>query len=78
VLIKKYLRDLPEPIFPEPLYLIIQRCPAPTSDPSDMAAINFIRGVLLPELVPCAYILLSSVLRELSSISDFPCCLLTV
>lgn len=64
VLIKKYLRDLPEPIFPDRLYPIIRRCPPPTSDPSDMAALTYVRDILLPELVPCAYILLSNVLRK--------------
>lgn len=64
VLIKKYLRDLPDPIFPEKLYPMILRCPSPTNGPSDMAAITYIRDVLFPELVPCAYILLSNVLRK--------------
>ncbi len=64
VLLKKYLRDLPEPIFPETLYPTIRRCPIPSSDPADMTAISFVRETLLPELPPCAYILLSHVLRE--------------
>jgi hypothetical protein len=63
VLIKKYLRDLPEPIFSEKLYPIIQQCPSP-NDASDMVAITYIRDVIFPELVPCAYILLSHVLRK--------------
>jgi Rho GTPase-activating protein 1 len=67
VLIKKYLRDLPEPIFPEKLYPLIRRCPPPTSDSSDMNAITYIRDTLFPELVPCAYILLSNVLRKCTS-----------
>ncbi|TBU29992.1 hypothetical protein BD311DRAFT_719574 [Dichomitus squalens] len=65
VLLKKYLHDLPEPIFPERLYSIIRKCPAPTDDPNDMSAILYIRETLLPELPPCAYILLSSVLHLL-------------
>lgn len=68
VLIKKYLRDLPEPIFPESLYPIIRRCPPP-SDSSDLSAINFIRDTLLPELVPCVYILLSNILHLMHDIS---------
>ena len=64
VLLKKYLRDLPEPVFPERLYPLIRRCPSPTNDPSDMASVTYIREVLLPELPPCVYILLSHVLRE--------------
>ncbi|KAF8157898.1 hypothetical protein B0H34DRAFT_789025 [Crassisporium funariophilum] len=69
VLLKKYLRDLPEPIFPESFYPIIRRCPMPTNEPSDMSCINYIRDTLLPELVPCAYILLSQVLHLLHDVS---------
>ena len=64
VLLKKFLRDLPEPIFPERLYPMIRQCPAPGSDLDDMSCIHYLRGTLLPELAPCAYILLSQVLRE--------------
>ena len=64
VLIKKYLRDLPESIIPEKLYPIIRRCPQPISNPSDINAVIYVRDVFLPELIPCAYILLSNVLRE--------------
>ena len=64
VLLKKYLRDLPEPLFPERLYPIIKRCPIPSSDPSDMSSVTYIRETLLPELPPCAYILLSHYLRK--------------
>ncbi|EEB92256.1 hypothetical protein MPER_09264 [Moniliophthora perniciosa FA553] len=62
VLLKKYLRDLPEPIFPESLYPAIRRCPMPTPDPGDMSAVMYVRDVLLPELPPCVYILLSHIL----------------
>lgn len=64
VLLKKYLHDLPEPVFPERLYPVIRRCPPPTSDPDDMSSIMYIRETLLPELPPCVYILLSNVLRK--------------
>lgn len=69
VLIKKYLRDLPSPPFPEPLYPVIRQCPLVTSDLSDMAAVTYIRDTLLPQLMPCVYILLSHVLRETSDIT---------
>ncbi|KAG7445547.1 RhoGAP-domain-containing protein [Guyanagaster necrorhizus] len=69
VLLKKYLRDLPEPIFPEPLYLTIRRCPPPSSDPADMAAVSFVRETLLPSLPPCVYILLSHVLHLMHEVS---------
>jgi Rho GTPase-activating protein 1 len=64
VLIKKYLRDLPEPIFPESLYPAIRRCPMPSDDPGDVAAVTYVRESLLPLLPHCAYVLLSHVLRE--------------
>ncbi|SJL07966.1 uncharacterized protein ARMOST_11324 [Armillaria ostoyae] len=69
VLLKKYLRDLPEPIFPETLYPTIRRCPIPSSDPTDMTAISFVRETLLPDLPPCAYILLSHVLHLMHEVS---------
>ncbi|KXN90933.1 Rho GTPase-activating protein 8 [Leucoagaricus sp. SymC.cos] len=69
VLIKKYLRDLPDPIFPERLYPVIRRCPPPTASPSDMTAITYMRDTLFPELVPCAYILLSNILHLMHDIS---------
>ena len=67
VLIKKFLRDLPEPIFPESTYSIIKRCPAPLDDLDDSATINYIRQTLLPELAPCTLIILNHVLGKLSS-----------
>ncbi|KAI0372317.1 Rho GTPase activation protein [Pilatotrama ljubarskyi] len=68
VLLKKYLHDLPEPVFPERLYPIIRRCPPPTNDPDDMSSILYIRETLLPELPPCVYILLSNVLHLLHEV----------
>lgn len=62
VLIKKFLRDLPEPIFPETTYPIIKRCPTPVDDQDDSATINYIRQTLLPELAPCTLIILSHIL----------------
>ena len=66
VLIKKYLRDLPIPPFPESLYPAIRQCPAISSDLTDMSAVTYIRDTLLPQLMPCVYILLGHVLRESS------------
>ena len=62
VLLKKFLRDLPEPIFPESLYDVIRRCPKPRDENDEMAAILYIRTTLLPELPPCKLILLGNVL----------------
>ncbi|ESK82597.1 rho gtpase-activating protein 8 [Moniliophthora roreri MCA 2997] len=69
VLLKKYLRDLPEPMFPESLYPTIRRCPMPTSDPGDMSAVMYVREILLPELPPCVYILLSHILHLMHEVS---------
>src|ERR1700730_13959927 len=63
VLLKKYIRDLPEPLFPEALYPVIQQCPLPTEHPSDWSAILYIRKSLLSALPGCNYILLSYILR---------------
>ena len=63
VLLKKYIRDLPEPLFPESLYPVIQHCPTPTEDPSDWSAVLYIRENLFSALPGCNYILLSYILR---------------
>lgn len=64
VLLKKYLRDLPEPIFSENLYQTIRRCPAPSEDLADVASVTYVRDTLLPALAPCVYIILSHYLRK--------------
>ncbi|PPQ95284.1 hypothetical protein CVT26_014858 [Gymnopilus dilepis] len=73
VLLKKYLRDLPDPIFPERTYGVIKRCPLPSAaagdDDLEQAIIVYIREILLPDLVPCALILLSQVLHLLHDVS---------
>ncbi|KAK1236295.1 hypothetical protein PQX77_000456 [Marasmius sp. AFHP31] len=77
VLLKKYLRDLPEPIFPESLYPVIRRCPPPTkangladaADVDEGDPVTYVREVLLKELKPCVYILLSVVLQILHETS---------
>lgn len=65
MLLKKYLRDLPEPPFPQSLYPHIRRCPTPSNDPADVAASTYIRDTLLPQLMPCVYILLNNIFRKL-------------
>ncbi|KAH9042019.1 Rho GTPase activation protein [Lactarius pseudohatsudake] len=69
VLLKKYLRDLPEPLIPESLYPIIQHCPVPTEDLSDWSAVLYIRESLFPALPRCHYILLSYVLHLMNEVS---------
>lgn len=62
VLIKKFLRDLPQPVFPERLYDTIRQCPRVRTDHDELDAISYIRNALLPELAPCTLILLSNIL----------------
>ncbi|KAI6023330.1 Rho GTPase activation protein [Pisolithus marmoratus] len=69
VLLKKYLRDLPDPVFPETIYPIIRQCPMPSEDPTDMSTIIYIRDTLFPQLKPCVYILLSHILQLLHEVS---------
>jgi Rho GTPase-activating protein 1 len=69
VLLKKFFRDLPEPIFNDKIYSHIRYTPAPSdhAEPQDTTSVAYIRGVLIPELdkynAPGA-IVLSYVLRE--------------
>ncbi|GJE90264.1 RhoGAP-domain-containing protein [Phanerochaete sordida] len=69
VLLKKFLRDLPEPIFPESLYPAIQNCPTPSADPTDMTAVIYVREVLLPQLPLCVQILLNNIIHLLHEVS---------
>ncbi|KAF7297625.1 Rho GTPase-activating protein 8 [Mycena kentingensis (nom. inval.)] len=78
VLLKKYLRDLPDPVIPEHLYPLIRACPSPSSSPDttnpvnverDLAAIAYIRETILPQLPLCVYILLSHVLHLMHDVS---------
>jgi Rho GTPase-activating protein 1 len=55
---------LPSPIFPESMYPAIRQCPQPSSDPSDISSITYIRENILSQLAPCVYILLGHILRE--------------
>lgn len=69
VLLKKYLRDLPDPPFPESLYPDIRRCPTPLNDSTSILATAYVRGTLLPKLMPCMYILLSNIFYVLHEVS---------
>ncbi|KAG0708429.1 hypothetical protein DFH29DRAFT_892451 [Suillus ampliporus] len=69
VLLKKYLRDLPDPPFPESFYPDIRRCPTPSNDPADVTATAYIRDTLLPQLMPCMYILLSHIFHLMHEVS---------
>ena len=68
-MLKKFLRDLPEPMFLESSYNVIRRCPLPKpGDDFDMSTITYIRDHVLTELAPCTYIVLSAILRKLVSL----------
>ena len=69
VLIKKFLRDLPSPVFGEGMYGVISGCPMPlgNGEEGEECAVRYVREEVLPLLAPCAYILLSSILRKASS-----------
>ncbi|KAG8907451.1 hypothetical protein FRB99_004246 [Tulasnella sp. 403] len=70
VLLKKFFRDLPDPIFHEDMYPVVRKCPMPTSDSGDMATIAYIREQILPALrTDAAEILLSYVFHLLHDIS---------
>ncbi|TFY55500.1 hypothetical protein EVJ58_g8213, partial [Rhodofomes roseus] len=69
VLLKKYLRDLPTPLFPEHLYPLISRCPQPRDDPTDISSVIYIRETLMPELPHCSYILLATILQLMHEVS---------
>jgi len=51
------------------LYSVIQYCPLPTEDPSDWAAVLYIRESLFPALPRCHYILLSYVLHLMHEVT---------
>ena len=65
VLLKKYLRDRPDPIFTEKIYPVIRRCPPLSSEPA--VILHYLRDTLLMELPTCAYILLNNYLRKYRS-----------
>ncbi|KZS96085.1 Rho GTPase activation protein [Sistotremastrum niveocremeum HHB9708] len=67
VLIKKFLRDLPEPLFPESMYPLIRKCPF---SHNDNETVQYIRSVILPAMPSwSAVIVLSSVLHLLHDVS---------
>jgi Rho GTPase-activating protein 1 len=73
VLLKSFFRDLPDPVFPESLYYLIQRCPPPTHDPADRSCVDYIRDTILPaveRISPATIIVLSYVLRELKDLQS--------
>ncbi|KAF8312119.1 Rho GTPase activation protein [Clavulina sp. PMI_390] len=72
VLLKKFFRDLPQPIFSESMYPLIQACPLPTTDASDRSCVDYIRNTIIPMVdstSPPALIVLSYVIHLLHDVS---------
>ncbi|KAG8977160.1 hypothetical protein FRC05_002157 [Tulasnella sp. 425] len=70
VLLKKFFRDLPEPLFYEEMFPVIRKCPIPTGSPGDMATINHLKEHILPLLrTDAAEIVFSYVLHLLHDVS---------
>ncbi|KEP51997.1 Rho GTPase-activating-like protein [Rhizoctonia solani 123E] len=73
VLIKKFLRDLPEPIFSGSLYPVIAKCPPSTGwgvDGLSDACVEYIREVLLPAMGwGCRVVLLGYIFHLLHDVS---------
>lgn len=68
VLIKKYFRALPEPIFPESTFMTIRKCPDPDEEENREAMIEYIRERILGELEGNKQVLLNVVFRKSSPI----------
>ncbi|KAH7099000.1 Rho GTPase activation protein [Auriculariales sp. MPI-PUGE-AT-0066] len=70
VLLKKFLKDLPEPIVPEDCYPIIRKCPPASDNPADVTTVNYIRDQILPSLHShAAVVLLSYVLHLMHNVT---------
>lgn len=68
VLIKKFFRLLPEPIFAEDVFHMIRKCPNPNG-PDEDAVIQYIRERVIGELSGNKQVLLNVVFREFKSFS---------
>ena len=65
VLIKKFFREMNEPLFPSSTYELIGRCPKiPTTAEPDEEVVRFIKDKLFAQLSQQAQVLLGYVLRE--------------
>jgi len=70
VLLKKFLRDLPTPIFEQEMYVLIRGCPSPSSGGDQTPCNLYIRNQLLPRLQPSSkLVLLKYVICEFASAS---------
>ncbi|EJU03378.1 Rho GTPase activation protein [Dacryopinax primogenitus] len=69
VLFKIFFHELPEPLFAESTYSIIRRCPPPSDDPEDTAAITYIREEILASLSENASYVLAFALHLMHDVS---------
>jgi Rho GTPase-activating protein 1 len=63
VLIKKFFRALPDPIFPDSTFFVIRKCPNPDSLDSREDAVEYIRDRIIGELEGNKQVLLNVVFR---------------
>ena len=63
VLIKKFFRALPEPIFPDSTFSVIRKCPNPDSPETREDAVEYIRDKIIGDLEGNKQILLNVVFR---------------
>ena len=65
MLIKKFFREMNEPLFPASTYELIGKCPKiPTTATPDPEVVRFIKDELFAQLNQQAQVLLGYVLRE--------------
>lgn len=67
VLIKKFFRMLPQTIFSEDMYSVIQKCPVPDDEGTRAASIEYVREEVIGGLPGNAQILLNVVIRMWTS-----------
>jgi len=63
VLIKKFFRALPDPIFPDSTFSTIRKCPDPDSPDTRDDAVEYIRDKIMAELEGNKQVLLNAVFR---------------
>ncbi|KAG8823480.1 hypothetical protein FRC19_003733 [Serendipita sp. 401] len=70
VLIKKFFRSLPQPIFPDSIFHVIRNCPNPDVEDTRDDAIQYIREKIMGELEGNKQILLNAVMQLLHEVAS--------